>query len=151
MKECTLAKHSLHTSILSNLHELWKFTMMFIIISPTRIWITRLFHKTYLFTTHLYNQTYKKYELWKNNNHYVNHNFTKVSFFIQCTKMQLITLQNFNIQTCFSQFPWVFSLKCWFEDQIISRIHLSLPNAYKLMCFDRNINGNRDVKILECD
>ena len=28
----------------------------------------------------------------------------KVSFFIQCTKMQLITLQNFTIQTCFSQF-----------------------------------------------
>ena len=30
----------------------------------------------------------------------------------------------------------------------MSRIHLSLPNAYKLMCFDRNINGNRDVKFL---
>jgi len=27
--------------------------------------------------------------------------FTKVSFFIQCTKMQLITLLNFNIKTCF--------------------------------------------------
>ena len=26
-----------------------------------------------------------------------------------------------------------------------------LCNAYKLMCFDRNINGNRDVKFLECD
>ena len=26
-----------------------------------------------------------------------------------------------------------------------------MPNAYKLMSFDRNINGNRDVKILECD
>ena len=25
-----------------------------------------------------------------------------------------------------------------------------MPNAYKLICFDRNINGNRDVKILEC-
>ena len=23
--------------------------------------------------------------------------------------------------------------------------------AYKLMCFDRNINGNREVKFLECD
>ena len=34
---------------------------------------------------------------------------------------------------------------------MISRIHLSLPNAYKLMCFDRNIDGNRDVKFLECD
>ena len=29
---------------------------------------------------------------------------------------------------------------------IICRIHLSLPNAYKLMCFDRNSNGNKDVK-----
>ena len=33
----------------------------------------------------------------------------------------------------------------------MSRTHLSLPNAYKLMCFDRNINGNKDVKFLECD
>ena len=32
-----------------------------------------------------------------------------------------------------------------------SRIHQILPNAYKLMCFDRNIYGNRDVKSLECD
>ena len=32
---------------------------------------------------------------------------------------------------------------------MMSRIHLSLPNAYKLICFDRNINGNRDVKFLE--
>ena len=38
----------------------------------------------------------------------------------------------------FSQFLCFFSLKCWFKGQIISRIHLSLPNAYKLMCFDRN-------------
>ena len=28
---------------------------------------------------------------------------------------------------------------------------LSLPNAYKLMCFDRNINGNRDDKFFDCD
>ena len=34
---------------------------------------------------------------------------------------------------------------------MISRIHLGLPNPYKLMCFDRNINGNRDVKFFECD
>ena len=34
---------------------------------------------------------------------------------------------------------------------MMSKIHLSLPNAYKLMCFDRNVNGNRDVKFLECD
>ena len=26
-----------------------------------------------------------------------------------------------------------------------------LPNACKLMCFDRNINGNRNVKVFECD
>ena len=29
---------------------------------------------------------------------------SKVSFFGECTKMQLITSQNFNIQTCFSHF-----------------------------------------------
>ena len=65
--------------------------------------------------------------------------------------MQIIPLKKFNIQTCFFQFLWFFRLKCWFKGQIISRIHLSLPNAYKLMCFDRNINWNRDVKFLECD
>ena len=75
---------------------------------------------------------------------------TKVGFFVQCTKMQLITFQNFNIQTCFTQFLWFFSLKCWFKGQIISRIHWSLPNAYKLICFDGNMNRNRDVKFLEC-
>ena len=64
--------------------------------------------------------------------------FIKVSFFGQCTKMQLITSQNFNIQTCFNLFLWCFRLKGWFKGQIISRIHLSLPNAYNLMCFDRN-------------
>ena len=68
----------------------------------------------------------------------------KVSFFVYCAKMQLITLQNFNTQTCFSQFLWFFSLKCWFKGQW-------MPNSYKLMSFDRNINGNRDVKFLECD
>ena len=76
---------------------------------------------------------------------------SKESFFGQCTKMQLITLQNFNIQPCFSQFLWLFSLKFLFKSQIISRIHLILPNAYKLMCFDRNSNGNRDVKFFEWD
>ena len=75
---------------------------------------------------------------------------TKVSFFLQCSKMQFITFQNFHIQTWFSQFLWFFSLKCWFKGQMMSKIHLSLPNAYKLMCFDRKING-RDVKFLECD
>ena len=27
----------------------------------------------------------------------------------------------------------------------------NINSAYKLMCFDRNINGNRDVKFFECD
>ena len=58
--------------------------------------------------------------------------FGKVSFFVQCTKMQLITLQNFNIHTFFSQFLWFFSLKCWFKGQIISIIHLSLPDVFLL-------------------
>ena len=74
---------------------------------------------------------------------------TKESFFVQCIKKQLITLQNLNIEACFSQFIWFFSLKCCFKSQIVSQIHLSLPNAYKLMCFDRNINGN--VNFLEYD
>ena len=65
--------------------------------------------------------------------------------------MQLITSKNFNIKTCFIQFLWFFRLKCWFKGQIISRIHLSLPNAHKLMCFDRNINGNRDDKFFDWD
>ena len=29
--------------------------------------------------------------------------------------------------------------------------HLGLPNAHKLMCFDRNINGNMDFKFLGWD
>ena len=33
----------------------------------------------------------------------------------------------------------------------MSRIPLGLPNAYKQMCFDRNINGNRDVTLLGCN
>ena len=37
------------------------------------------------------------------------------------------------------------------EVRIISRIYLGLLNAYKVMCFDRIINGNRDVKFLECN
>ena len=36
----------------------------------------------------------------------------KVSFFVLCKKMQLITSQNFNIQICFSQFLWYFTSKC---------------------------------------
>ena len=34
---------------------------------------------------------------------------------------------------------------------MISITHLILLHAYKLMCFDRNMNGNRDDKFLECD
>ena len=44
-----------------------------------------------------------------------------------------------------------FRLKCRFKGLLISRIHLSLANAYTLMCFDRNIKGKRDVKFLESD
>ena len=73
---------------------------------------------------------------------------SKVSFFHQCSKTQIIPIKKFNIQTCFFQFLWFFRLKCWFQGQIIPRIHLILPNAYTQMCFDRNINGNRDVKFL---
>ena len=76
---------------------------------------------------------------------------SKVSFFVQRTNMQLITIQNFNIQTYDSHCFWFFSLKCRFKSQIIFRILLSLPNANKLICFDRNIKGNRDVTFLECD
>ena len=65
--------------------------------------------------------------------------------------MQLIQLKKLNIQTCFFQFLWFFRWKCWFKSQIISRIHLSLSNAYKLISFDRNINGNRDVKFFDWD
>ena len=42
----------------------------------------------------------------------------KVIFFVQCTKTQLITLQNSNIQTCFSHLFGFFNLKCWFKGQI---------------------------------
>ena len=35
----------------------------------------------------------------------------KESSFVRCIKKQLITLQNFNIQTCYSQFLWFFILK----------------------------------------
>ena len=54
-------------------------------------------------------------------------------------------------QTSFIQFLWFFRLKCWLQGQIISRIHLSLLNAYTLMCFDRNINENRNVEFFDLD
>ena len=73
---------------------------------------------------------------------------SKVSFFLQCSKVRLIPLKKFNIQACFFHFLWFFRLKCWFQGQITPRIHLILSNAYTEMCFDRNINGNRDFKIL---
>ena len=75
----------------------------------------------------------------------------KVSYFGMCSKMQIIPIKNLNIKKVVPQFLWFFRLKCWFKGQIISRIHLRLPNAYKLMCFDRNINGNSDVKFFEWD
>ena len=34
---------------------------------------------------------------------------------------------------------------------VVVECPLSLPNAYKLMSFDRNINGNKDEKILDGD
>ena len=73
---------------------------------------------------------------------------SKVSFFGLCSKMQIIPIKNINIKKVVLQFLWFFRLKCGFKGQTISRIHLSLHNAYKLICFDRNINGNRDVKFL---
>jgi len=78
----------------------------------------------------------------------IGHSLAKVSFLGMCSKMQIIPIKNLNIKKVVPQFLWFFRLKCWFKGQIISRIHLSLPNAYKLICFDRNINGNRDVKFL---
>jgi len=42
-------------------------------------------------------------------------------------------------------------LKSEFKGQIVSKFDLGLLNAYKPMYFGRNINGNRDVKFLECD
>ena len=74
---------------------------------------------------------------------------SKVVFFCQCSKMQLISFQKFIIKNCFIQFIWFFRLKCWLKGQIISRIHLSLPNEYKLMWFKKKINGNRNNKFLE--
>ena len=56
---------------------------------------------------------------------------SKVSFFGTCSKMQIIPIKNLNIKKVVPQFLWFFRLKCWFKGQIISRIHLSLPNAYK--------------------
>ena len=34
---------------------------------------------------------------------------------------------------------------------MVSKIDLGLLDAYKLMYFDRNINGNNDDKNLDCD
>ena len=59
--------------------------------------------------------------------------FVKVSFFVQCIRKQLITLQNFNIQICFSSFLSFFNLKFWFKGQIISRIHLMHTNLCVLI------------------
>jgi hypothetical protein len=42
-------------------------------------------------------------------------------------------------------------LKSEFRNQMVSKFDLGLLNAYKLMYFDRNIDGNKDEKILEDD
>ena len=60
---------------------------------------------------------------------------TKVSFFVLCSKMQLITLQNFHIQTYFSQFLWFVSLKCWFKGILrIQRFPLSMSILGQKAC-----------------
>ena len=104
-----------------------------------------------LSTLHFFQKCTRGPPLTPNTRFSLRHIPLKYFFFHQCSKMQFITFQNFHIQTCFCQFLCFFSLKCWFKGQMMSRIHLSLPNVYKLMCFDRNINGTRDVKFLECD
>jgi len=54
--------------------------------------------------------------------------------------MQIIPIKNLTFKLAFSNF-------FGFSDRNVDlKVHLSLPNAYTLMCFDRNINGNRDVK-----
>ena len=58
----------------------------------------------------------------------------KVSFYFQCIKPQSITLQNFHILTFFG-----------FSAQIISRIHLILPNAYKLMALRQNPSKHKSL------
>ena len=56
-----------------------------------------------------------------------------------------VTLTGLTISN--SNWKWA---KCWLKGQIISRCHLGLPNAYKLMCIDRNIIRNRDDKFFDC-
>ena len=36
-------------------------------------------------------------------------------------------------------------------EQFARETNLKKKRSVKLMCFDRNINGNKDVKFLECD
>ena len=65
--------------------------------------------------------------------------WTKVSFFVPCTKMQLITLYNFNTQTYFSQFLsylqlYFFELSLWIKQSrfilmfTISTARFELPH-----------------------
>ena len=49
--------------------------------------------------------------------------------------MQLISFKKFIIKTCLIQFLWFFGLKCRLKGQILSKIHLNLPNEYKLFVF----------------
>ena len=43
---------------------------------------------------------------------------------------------------------WFLRLKSEFKGQIVFKFDLGLLNAYKLMYFYRNINGNKDDKML---
>ena len=61
--------------------------------------------------------------------------YFKASFIVHCTKMQLITSQNFNIQTCFRKLLWFFSL----------------PNAYKLCVLIEMSMEIGMLKFLGCD
>jgi hypothetical protein len=46
---------------------------------------------------------------------------------------------------------WLQKLKSEFKGQILSKFDLGLLNAYKLMYFDGNIDGNKDEKSLGGD
>ena len=41
--------------------------------------------------------------------------------------------------------------KSEFIGPIVSKFYLGLLNAYQVLYFDRNVNGNKDDKFLDCD
>ena len=47
------------------------------------------------------------------------------------------------------QFLWLLRFKIEFKCQIVSKFDLGPLNAYKQMYFHRNINRNKDHRILE--